>query len=103
MEDIKMRHKIISVSKAKSKLLELVRNANEAGEAYLLTKDGEPIAALVPLEDYEALLETADVLSDPNTLKDLEQALEDEKKYRLWKRDAKGQWIKNKKKSKPAA
>lgn len=98
-----MRHKIISVSKAKSKLLELVRNANEAGEAYLLTKDGEPIGALVPLEDYEALLETADVLSDPNTLKDLEQALEDEKKSRLWKRDSKGQWIKNKKKSKPAA
>mgnify|MGYP003353628674 CR=1 FL=1 len=99
-----MRHKIISVSMAKSKLLELVRNANEAGEAYLLTKDGEPIGALVPLEDYEALLETADVLSDPNTLKDLEQALEDEKKSRLWKRDSKGQWIKNKKKrSKPAA
>jgi len=99
-----MRHKIISVSMAKSKLLELVRNANEAGEAYLLTKDGEPIGALVPLADYEALLETADVLSDPNTLKDLEQALEDEKKSRLWKRDSKGQWIKNKKKrSKPAA
>lgn len=98
-----MRHKIISVSQAKSKLLELVRNANEAGEAYLLTKDGEPIGALVPLEDYEALLETADVLADPKTLRDLEAALEDEKKSRLWKRDAKGQWVKAKKKSKPAA
>ena len=87
-----MRHKIISVSRAKARLLELAREVNEEGEAFLLTKDGEAIAALVPMADYEALLETSDVLSDSDTLKNLEQALEDEKKGRLWKRDKKGQW-----------
>ncbi len=98
-----MRHKIISISKAKSKLLELARKANSEGQAYLLTKDGEPVGALVPLEDYESLLETADVLSDPETLKNLEEALADEKKSNLWKRDAKGKWVKIKKTTKKSA
>lgn len=97
-----MRHKIISVSKAKTRLLELVRNANDRGEAYVLTKDGEAIGALVPMEDYEALLETSDVLTSPDTLHDLREALEDEKQGRLWKRDAGGKWVRAKK-ARPAA
>jgi PHD/YefM family antitoxin component YafN of YafNO toxin-antitoxin module len=64
-----------------------------------LTKDGEPVGALVPLEDYEALLETADVLDNEKTLSDLKVALEDEKKGRIWKRDKTGKWIKLKKAS----
>ena len=92
-----MRQKIISVSKAKAKLLELTRNVNEGGYAYLLTKDGEPVSALIPLRDYEALTETLDILSDQENLKNLNQALEDEKKSRLWKRDGAGKWIKIKK------
>lgn len=92
-----MRQKIISVSKAKAKLLELTRNVNEGGYAYLLTKDGEAVSALIPLRDYEALTETLDILSDRESLKNLNQALEDEKKSRLWKRDGNGKWTKVKK------
>ena len=102
MEDINMRHKIISISKAKAKLLELIRKVNE-GNAYLLTKDGEPVGALIPMEDYEALLETSDVLSNPQTLKDLKKALDDEKKGKVWERDTSGRWIPRKKGSKKAA
>ena len=50
-----MRQKIISVSKAKAKLLELIRNVNEGGYAYLLTKDGEPVSALIPLQVFWVL------------------------------------------------
>lgn len=94
-----MRHKIIPISKAKATLLELARKVNDEGEAYLLTKDGEPVTALVPLQDYEALLETADVLADERTLSNLEAALEDEKRGRVWKRNKAGKWIKVKKAS----
>jgi prevent-host-death family protein len=88
-----MRHKILSVSKAKAKLLELTRKVDEEGEAYLLTKDGEPVSALVPVEDYEALSETLNILADHKTMKDLAAALDDEKRSRLWKRDKGGKWI----------
>ena len=98
-----MRHKIISVSKAKARLLALTREINEDGEAFLLTKDGEPVGALVPLADYEALLETADVLASDATVNLLEKALDDEKKGRLWKRDKKGQWTRVRTKGKSRA
>jgi len=88
-----MRHKIISVSAAKAQLLRLVRRADEEGEAFVLTRDGSPLAALVPIEDYESLLETADVLSDPVARRDLQEALEDESRGRLWKRDRRGRWV----------
>lgn len=93
-----MRHKTVSISKAKATLLELVRKVNDEGEAYLLTRDGEAVSALVPLEDYEALLESSDVRSDTQTMNDLQMALEDEKKGRLWKRDPAGKWTRLKKK-----
>lgn len=92
-----MRHKIISISKAKAKLLEIMRKVNEEGDAYLLTKDGTPYGVLVPLEEYEALLETADVLANSESVSYLESALEDERKGRLWKRDRYGKWVKAKK------
>ena len=97
-----MRHTILSVTKAKAKLLELTRKVNEDGEAFLLTKDGEPVSALVPIEDYEAVLETSDVKADRQTMKDLLAALEDERKSRLWKRDRSGKWIKVRKSKKVA-
>ena len=92
-----MRHEIISISKAKAKLLALARNVHENGQAYLLTKDGEPVSVLVPIGDYEALLETADVLANPETVHSLERALEDERAGRLWQRNRAGKWVKTKK------
>lgn len=89
-----MRHRILSVSKAKAKLLELTRTVQEEGKAYLLTRDGEPVSALVPMEDYEALLETEEILADRKTLKALASALDDERKSRLWRRDKTGKWVK---------
>jgi antitoxin YefM len=97
-----MRHKLIAISKAKSKLLEITRKVHDEGEAYVLTKDGEAMGALIPMENYESLLETSDVLADQETLKNLERALYDEKTNNLWKRDKGGKWIKSKKKT-PAA
>jgi prevent-host-death family protein len=89
-----MRHEILSVSKAKARLLELTRKIQKEGRAYVLTRDGEPVSALVPIEDYEALLETMDVLCDKKTMKDLSAALADERGERLFRRDSGGRWLK---------
>ena len=97
-----MRHKIVSVSQAKARLLELVRQVDEEGKAYLLTKDGEPVSALVPIEDYEALQETLDVLGNQKTMEHLKKALRDEKSSKLWKRDSEGKWARMKRSKKVA-
>jgi antitoxin YefM len=91
-----MRHEILSVTTAKAKLLELTRKVQKDGKAYILTKDGEPVSALVPIEDYESLMETMEILADRETMQDLSTALTDEGQGRLVKRDKTGKWLKYK-------
>lgn len=79
---------MISVSKAKQKLLELARRSEEPGESFILIKDGEPISALLPFDEYESLLETLDILEDdPDILAKLKRAKKEMEKgkYSVWK------------------
>jgi len=80
---------MISISKAKQKLLELARRSDELGESFILIKDGEPISALLPFDEYESLLETLDILEDdPNILAKLKKTESAMKrgKCSVWKR-----------------
>lgn len=66
---------IINISKAKQKLLELARRSEDAGESFIIIRDGEPVSALLPFDEYEALLETLDILEqEPDILKKLKKA-----------------------------
>ncbi len=89
-----MRQTIMSLSRAKAKLLELARAANDNGEAFILTKDGAPVSALVPMNEYEAFLETMEIEDDATLMKTLQKSLRDEKAGRLWTRDRSGKWRK---------
>ena len=78
---------LLTITKAKQQLLELARRMEELGESFIILKDGHPISALLPFDEYEAILETLDILeSEPDILKKLKHA---EKKiaqghYKLW-------------------
>lgn len=79
---------IVSISKAKQKLLELARRNEELGEAFILVRDGIPVSALLPFEEYESLLETLDILEqDPGVLARLHAAERDIRsgKGKVWK------------------
>lgn len=79
---------MISVSKAKQKLLELARRSHDLGESFILLKDGEPVSAILPFDEYESLLETLDILEDdPEILSRLKRAEKEIKrgKYAVWK------------------
>jgi prevent-host-death family protein len=69
---------------ARARLLDLTRKVQEDGRAYVRTRDGEAVSALVPIEDYESLLETMDVLADGKTRRDLGRALADERHGRVF-------------------
>ncbi len=90
-----MKHKIMSLSKAKAKLLELARTANDNGEAFILTKDGDPVSAPIPMNEYEAFVETMEIEQDSDLMKTLAKSLRDEKAGRLWVRDKSGKWKKH--------
>lgn len=89
-----MRHNILSVTEAKATLLELMRSLEEEGRTFVLTKNGLAVGALIPMEDYEALTETLDILNNPSLMKKIRRALKQEKKGKVWKRGTRGKWIK---------
>lgn len=53
---------LISITEAKQKLLELARRNDNLGESFIILRDGRPVSALLPFDEYESLLETLDIL-----------------------------------------
>lgn len=73
----------MSVSAAKTQLLEVLRRIEERRGNVVITKNGIPKAVLVPYEELEGLLETIDILSDSRTVAGIKQGLKDIKAGRV--------------------
>lgn len=64
----------ISITEAKKRLLELIRQADESFERYIISRNGVPKAVLMSIEDYEGWLETLDIASDPVVVREIKKA-----------------------------
>lgn len=64
--------KLVPVREFRSRLSELLSDVSERRDHVLVTRNGKPAAALVPIDEYEALEETAEILSDSDTLAAIE-------------------------------
>jgi prevent-host-death family protein len=67
--------KIVPVREFRSKLSQLLSDVADRRDHVLVTRNGRPAAALVPIDEYEALEETAEILSDPDALTAIEAGL----------------------------
>jgi antitoxin YefM len=67
--------KMVPVRELRSNLSSLLADVSEGRDHLLVTRNGTPAAALIPVDEYEALEETAEVLSDPEALSALEAGL----------------------------
>ncbi len=67
--------KLVPVREFRSRLSELLSDVADRREHVLVTRNGKPAAALVPIDEYEALEETAEILSDPDAITALEAGL----------------------------
>ncbi len=54
-------------------LSEIIDDIERTGAEFVVTKHGRPVAAIVPHDELEALLETLNILSDPETMDAIEQ------------------------------
>jgi antitoxin YefM len=57
-----------SLADAKNRLSELVNAVQGTWERVTITKNGKPVAVLMAIEDLESLVETLEVLSDPEAM-----------------------------------
>jgi prevent-host-death family protein len=67
--------KIVPAREFRTRLSELLSDVADRRDHVLVTRNGKPAAALVPIDEYEALEETAEILSDSATLTAIEVGL----------------------------
>ena len=69
--------KIVPSREFRSHLAELLDVVADRREHVTVTRRGRPAAVLVPIDEYEALEETAEILSDDDTLAAIRHGLDD--------------------------
>ena len=57
-----------SLADAKNRLSELVSAVQGTWDRVTITKNGKPVAVLMAVEDLESLVETLEILSDPDAM-----------------------------------
>jgi antitoxin YefM len=77
----------VPLSRAKTGLSNLIRRVSEEHASFAITHRGKPEGVLLSIEEYEALLETVEILSDRDLMAGIERGLRDEKAGRLHSHD----------------
>ena len=75
--------KTVPVKELRAELAELLDQVADRREHVIVTRHGRPAAAIVPIDEYEGLEETAEILSDPAALRAIRRGLADLKAGRL--------------------
>jgi antitoxin YefM len=69
--------KVVPFSDARSHLTELLDEIEEIHEHVVITRNGRPAAVVMSQDEYESLIETLEVLSDPELMAALAESDED--------------------------
>jgi prevent-host-death family protein len=69
--------KTVPVRTLRAELAALLDDVTDRREHVIVTRRGRPAVAMVPIDEYEALEETAEILSDPSTLRAIQRGLAD--------------------------
>lgn len=80
---MQMIESYIPITQAKAKLLDMVRQLGDTNDTIAITKNGVPEAVMLSMKKFEGLLETIDILSDPEMMRQLQGSAEDAKGGKL--------------------
>lgn len=69
--------KIVPVREFRLRLADLLDEVVQRREHVTITRHGRPEAVVIPVDEYEALEETAEILSDNDALAAIRRGLED--------------------------
>ncbi|MBI5627489.1 MAG: type II toxin-antitoxin system Phd/YefM family antitoxin [Candidatus Rokubacteria bacterium] len=74
----------LTISEARKGFLDLPEKlAREPEHVVTITRRGQPVLAVLPWEFYESIVETLDVLSEPELVAALRESIEDIERGRL--------------------
>ena len=63
-----------SLAKVKAHFSQIIDEVSGTHERITVTKNGSPVAVILAVEDYESLMETLEILSDPGARSDIRTA-----------------------------
>jgi len=67
--------KVLPLSEVKTKLSELVGVVERRDESITITRNGKPVAIIVSKDEYDGWHETAEILRDPEFLRDIQSGI----------------------------
>jgi antitoxin YefM len=67
----------VTLSEAKAHLARVMKELEEIGEPVFITRSGDPAGVLLPLDEYEGLLETLEILADEDLSAAIKSGLKD--------------------------
>jgi prevent-host-death family protein len=73
-----LNYPVVTITKAQSRLPKLCRDKRPV----LIISHDKPVSVLVPIEHYEAMIETMDLLANPKAMRVLRRAKAEKGKYR---------------------
>ena len=70
----------ISVRELRPQLSKVIDNIHKKFDRYVITRRGKPEVVMMSVDDYEGLLETLEIESDPEWMAGIKEAREEMKK-----------------------
>ena len=71
----------LPLAEVRDRLSPLVNSVEATPERVVITKNGRPAAVLISYDDLESLQETLEILSDPDVVREIRDALADPERY----------------------
>jgi prevent-host-death family protein len=66
-----------TLSEVKAHLPQILTEVEDLGESVVVTRSGRPAGVILPVDEYEGLMETLEILSDSETLEGIRRGLAD--------------------------
>ena len=67
----------IAVTKAKTRLLDMIRDIDDRDDTIAITKNGIPKAVIMSMEQYEAMRETMAIMADKDMMKQIRDSIKE--------------------------
>ena len=77
----------VTMKELRPRLPEVIKRIDGRLDRYVVTRRGKPVVVMLSIEDYESLIETLDILADPEAMAGIRRGEKEIKrgKTRGWK------------------
>jgi len=81
-----MAKKTITITEGRKKLFKIAEEVQKPDSQYVFTIEGKPGIVLMSADEYDSLMETMEILSNPEIMRDIKKAEEEYERgeYSTW-------------------